>query len=115
MQATAGVGRVAPSKAMPSAAEHVGAAASARCRPIAVLDDGHAGAGEDKGSRRADVERAGAVAAGAAGIENAGAGRIPAQHVLAEDGSGGRQLACRFALHAERHEPAGRLGLADLP
>ena len=49
--------------------EHVGAAALARDRPVAVLGHGHARAGDDEGGGRGDVERMRHVAAGAAGVD----------------------------------------------
>ena len=49
--------------------EHVGAAALARDRAVAVLGHGHARPGDDESGGRGDIERMRHVAAGAAGVD----------------------------------------------
>src|SRR5437879_186502 len=62
--------------------EHIGAAATAGDRTIAMLDDWHAGPGCNQGRRRANVESSGVVAPGAAGIEDTNLLGLQTNHVL---------------------------------
>ena len=55
--------------------EHVEGAGPARGGAVAVLRDGHAGAGHHEGGGGRDVEGAAAVAAGAAGVDRARVGQ----------------------------------------
>ena len=66
----------------PERLEHVGAAALARHRSIAVLGDAHAAGGDHERGGGRDVERARAVAAGAARVEHV-AGAARQRHRLA--------------------------------
>jgi hypothetical protein len=50
--------------------QHVGRTARTGCRPVAVLDDTHAGAGDRHRRHRGDVHRARAVATGADDVDD---------------------------------------------
>ena len=92
--------------------EDVGAAAPAGRRAVAVLGHRDAGAGGDERRRRGDVEGAGAVAAGAAGVEDDVGVDVD---LLGELGHGARHaddLLGGLALDAQRAEEGGRLGFA---
>ncbi len=52
--------------------QHVGPAGARGQRPVAVLGDRHAAAGDDEGDGGGDVQRAGIVAAGAADVDRVG-------------------------------------------
>ena len=96
-------------------AEHIGAARFARNRPVAVLDDRHAGRAGDKSGGRADVEGAAVVAAGAAGVQDRPGNRYEADHLFAEHLGRGGDLLRRFAFHAQGREEGGAAGLIDSP
>ena len=92
--------------------EHVGAAALAGRRAVAVLGDGDAGAGGDQRGRGGDVEGAGAVAAGAAGVEDDVGVHVDLLGQLAHGARHADDLLGRLALDAQRAEEGARLGLA---
>jgi len=85
-------------------------------RAVSVLDDRHSRPRHHQGRGGADVEGAGAVPAGAAGIEQVFRRQVFRQHqpaaMLAHDRGGGGEFVDRLALHAQGHEQRRRLGLA---
>ena len=84
--------------------QHVGGAGLARHGPVAVLCHRLAGGRDDDRRRGGDVERARAVATGAAGVGHE-AGRRDRQHPGPE-GRGDTGDVCRRLAHiGERHEP----------
>ena len=88
--------------------QHVGRARARRQRAIAVLGDGHAGAGDDEGGAGRDVDRAGAVAAGADHVDGVG-GSLDAQHLGAHRRHRAGDLVDGFAAHPQRHQQSAHL------
>ena len=95
--------------------EQVGRARARRGRAVAVLGHrGAAGSGDER-RRGGDVERAGAIAAGARRVDQVVARRPHGDDVRAHRASRADELVDRLALGAQRHEQArdlGRVGLA---
>ena len=96
----------------PELLEHVGRAAARGDRAVAVLGDRQAGRGRGEGDRGRDVDRGGAVAAGAAAVgeEIIGPREIGVGGSKGPGGAG--QLLGRLALEPKRdeHRGDGRLG-----
>ena len=92
--------------------EHVGAAALAGRRAVAVLGHRDAGAGGHEGRRGRDVEGAGAVAAGAAGVEDHVGVDLDLLGELAHGARHADDLRRGLALDAQGAEKGGRLGVA---
>lgn len=76
-----------------------------------MLDHADAGGGHDQGGGGADVERAAAVAPGAAGVEHL-ADVVDGLATPPHDGGGGGQLLGRLALGGQGDEDGGHLDLA---
>ncbi len=94
--------------------QHVGAAAFARNRAVAVLRHGYSRAGHHECNGSRYVKRMGHVAAGAAGV-NLIARVEPDRHrLLAHDPGGTRDLLHGLALHAKRGDIRGDLGVSCL-
>jgi hypothetical protein len=83
--------------------QHVGTTAAAGHGAIAVLDHRHAGGRRYQGRRRADVESAAAIAAGAAGIQHIVASGAQGHAILAQYRRRRRQLVGRLALDVQGH------------
>ncbi len=94
--------------------EHVRRAGRRRDGAIAVLRDAGPGRRRHDRGRRRDVERAGAVAAGAGGVDQVVALRPHGQDVLPHRLGAAGDLVGRLALEAERDEEAADLGLRRL-
>ena len=92
----------------PSDGQHVGGARARRQRAVAVLGDRHAGARDDEGGAGRDVDRAGAVAAGADDVDGVG-GRVDPQHLGAHRRDRAGDLVDGLAAHAQRHQQAAHL------
>ena len=90
--------------------EHVGRPAPRRHGPVAVLGDHGARGRSDQRRRRRDVERVGAVAAGAAGVDQVGVRGRRRRHVGAHRPGAAGDLVGRLALHPERDQERGDLG-----
>ena len=84
--------------------EHVGAAAAARHRSIAVLRDLDAAGGDDDRRRRRDVERARPISAGAAGVEHVARRRRQLHRVLAHRPREADDLGRPLAFHHQRRQ-----------
>src|SRR5688572_15123557 len=54
----------------PESFHHIGAAALARSRTVSMLGDRHPSSRNDEGRSRRDIERAGSIASGTAGVHN---------------------------------------------
>ena len=96
----------------PERLEHVSAPASARRRAVAVLRYRDPRAGRDQSSGGGDIERPGAVAPGAAGIDRTGRElqrRRMRPHRLDETG----HLLDGFTLGSQRDQEAGELPRGD--
>ena len=93
--------------------EHVGAAALARCRAVAVFGDRDAAAGDDQRRRGRDVDRAGAVAAGADDVEHERQPVLDAHAALAHRARRADDLVGRLALGGERGKERGRAHRRD--
>ena len=89
--------------------QHVGGAGLRGQRPVAVLDHGHACAGQQQRGGGGDVERALVVAARAGGVDRIGR-RFDPQHLLAHDPRRAGDLVDGLAAHAQRHQEGARLG-----
>ncbi len=96
--------------------QHVRAAAIARCRTVAVLGHMHAGSGHHERHQRGDIERALAIAAGAAGIEqrNAGQAHIHRRRHFPHGAGEADQFIHGRAFHPHRHQKCGDLRRAGL-
>ena len=83
--------------------KHVGSTRTRGQRAIAVLGDGHAGAGHNDRGAGGNVERARSVAAGADDVDRVGR-RGYAQHLGAHRRDRAGDLIDRLAAHAQRHQ-----------
>ena len=92
--------------------EHVGAAALAGGRAVAVLGHGDAGAGGDDGGGGRDVEGPGVVAAGAAGVEDHVGVHLDLLGQRAHGARHADDLLGGLALDAQGAEEGGRLRVA---
>ena len=88
--------------------QHVGRARFRREIAVAVLGHRHAAAGDDERRRGRDVEGAGAVAAGADGVDGARR-RLDRQRLGAHGARGAGDLLDRLAAHAQRHQERAHL------
>ncbi|OQA39024.1 MAG: hypothetical protein BWY52_03173 [Chloroflexi bacterium ADurb.Bin325] len=96
--------------------QHVGAAAATGAGAVAVLGDAHARARRHEGDRRADVERARPIAAGAAGIEQVAVKARGHPDGVGAHGAGAAQnLGLGLALHAQAHQVGADLRFGGLP
>ena len=89
--------------------EHIRRAAPRRDRSIAVFGHRNPTGRRHQRGRGGDVDRLGAVAAGAAGVDGVGRRRHP-NGAGAHGASRSRHLGPRLALGAQRHEQPGDLG-----
>ena len=129
--AIAGCSRGANRKAMPTSScsrqrptlevephagrlEHVGRAAARRHRAVAVLGHRHPGRRRHQRRGGGDVDRVGAVAAGAAGVDRA-VRRRHGDGAGAHGPSRGRDLGAGLALGAQRDQHCRDLGVLELP
>ena len=88
--------------------QHVGGAALRGERAVAVLGDRHAAGGHDQRGAGGDVERAGAVAAGADDVDRALRG-ADAMHFARITRTAAAYLVHGLAAHAQRHQQAADL------
>src|SRR5262249_27055271 len=96
--------------------ENVGGAALTGHRAVTVLGDADAGTGDDEGGGRRDVEGAGAVAAGAAGVDEWSriVGKGDRQGVAAHRRGETGDLGDRLTAHAKGRDERGDLGRGRL-
>jgi hypothetical protein len=94
--------------------QHIGAARRRGDRPVAVLRHRYAGGRDDQRRSGRDIERAAAVAAGAAGVDRC-VGCLYADHPLAHRPREAHQLVGGLAAHPQRNEEAAQLRRRGLP
>ena len=92
--------------------EDVGRARLRRDRAVAVLGDRHAEGCDHERRGRRDVERPGAVAAGAHDVDRPD-GRLHADHALAHRRGEASELVHGLAAHPEAHQQRRELGRAS--
>ncbi len=96
--------------------EHVGGAALRGQRAISVLGHHATARGDQDRGERGDIDRAGAITAGPAGVDAVLAARALECHgAAAHRGRGADQLVDRLALGAQGDEEAADLGVGRLP
>ena len=104
---------------------HIGGAALRGDAAIAMFGDAHAGAGDDEGCRRRDVEGSAGITAGATGVNES----IPASAASVENRVGVKfkrnggsangfgesdNFFDRLTFHVQRHQKRGNLGVRAL-
>ncbi len=95
--------------------QQVGAAAAAGDAPVAVLGHRHARPGHHKGGHGGDVEGAGHVAAGAAGVHHVGPVRPHGSGAGAHGPRAAKHLAAHLALQPQPGQEGADLGPGGLP
>ena len=89
--------------------QDIGCAGLGGCGPVAVLGDRHAGGSRDNCRACRDIQGAGAIAPGAAGVQRPRRG-LDAMHLGPHGAHRAHDLRHGLAAHAQRHQESADLG-----